>query len=150
LSEEKGIQILFVHNLGHTLSLQRRDLSGKLSKELKKFGIASTTNGISDTTYKSISTALEMQRSVLMSQIHGDERQIVECERDAVVWHTQMAVRDRDLVIVKSPSNVVTDSDSDHSNASEYSVEEVCTSLTNNYSRIHKNFICVHCCFESH
>jgi len=45
----------------------------------------------SDTTYKSISSALEMQRSVRMSQIPDDERQIVEYDRDAVVSHTQVS-----------------------------------------------------------
>lgn len=46
----------------------------------------------SDTTYKSISSALEMQRSVRMSHFHGGERQIVEYERNSVARRTQVSI----------------------------------------------------------
>lgn len=107
------------------------EFDGQLREELKKFGITSNTNGISDTTYNSISSALEMQRSMRMSQIHGDDRNIIEYERGAIVWHTQRAARDRDTAIIESQFDAATESGSDRvsdANGSENSGGEVCTS----------------------
>ncbi|KAG0563604.1 hypothetical protein KC19_8G044700 [Ceratodon purpureus] len=77
-------------------------IDGQICEELKKFGITLSTNGISDTTYNSISSALEMQRLLRMSQIYGNDRNILEYERGAVAWHTQRAICDRDKAIIES------------------------------------------------
>ncbi|KAG0600897.1 hypothetical protein M758_11G069200 [Ceratodon purpureus] len=90
------------------------EFDDQLREELKKFGITSNTNGISDTTYNSISSALEKQRSLRMSQIHGSERKVIEYERGAIVWHTQRAVHDRDIEIIESQFDVASNSGSDH------------------------------------
>ncbi|XP_073385856.1 uncharacterized protein [Physcomitrium patens] len=62
---------------------------GQLCEELRKFGITSKTNSISDTTYNSISVALRKQQSQRMSHVHDNERNLMEFERGATLWQTQ-------------------------------------------------------------
>ncbi|XP_073384942.1 uncharacterized protein [Physcomitrium patens] len=117
------------------------EFDGQLREELKKFGIPSNTNGISDTTYNSISSALDKQRSMRMSQIHGDERKVMEYERGAILWHMQRAVHDRDMEIIESQFDVTTASGSDHFSDTNASDESEGESGKSNYnsSRSHQS-----------
>ncbi|OAE29684.1 hypothetical protein AXG93_509s1370 [Marchantia polymorpha subsp. ruderalis] len=77
-------------------------LDEQLGGELRKFGFSSDTEGISDSIYQAATAALEKQNKHRAGALQTNQKKSLEYERGAIVWHTQRAVRERDIQIIES------------------------------------------------
>ncbi|KAL2613640.1 hypothetical protein R1flu_025332 [Riccia fluitans] len=94
-------------------------LDEQLVGELRKFGFSSDTEGISDTIHQAAMTALEKQHKQRASVLQANQKKSLEYERGAIVWHTQRAVRERDIQIIESHFDEESDKSTSHSGGSE-------------------------------